>query len=611
MINNEFNNSLMLLNNSQLEAIKHIRGPAQIIAGPGSGKTFTIIQRILYLINNCSVDPHQILVVTFSNKAAKEMYDRFNKATCKYGVHFGTFHSLGYQILKESFNFKSNKLLTDFDKRKILSIILKNNGFYELDSFDSIDDILSIFSKCKNNMNQDMQLVYNGNSYDLSSIFAEYLTLNVEQMNIDFDDMILMTLDKLRQNKNILSKYMNTFKYIMIDEFQDINLPQYELIKLFLNEDNNIFVVGDDDQSIYGFRGSDSSIMNQFLDDFINVKQIYMTDNFRSGKEIVSFASKVIQENKYRFLKSFYPVREGGLVDIISVDSRKNEEAKILNILKSFSEEELNDTAIIVRTNIEAKLFEGILINKNIKLRAKSKKKYNVVNSQIFDDYLSFLKFIYEGRKREDFIKIMNKPNRYIRRDALLTNTVSYEDLLTYYKNNCTLSNEIRKIFKLYDLASNMSTSLAISIFRKSLGYDKYLESEFNNYDELIKLSDYIEELFSEYRKGMNLNEFVKKLSKDTFSSNVSKEDYRNTQSIEDYGGVHILTMHASKGLEFRNVILPDINEGVIPPKRIDSNLIEEERRLLYVAITRAKEKLYIISNTERNRRISRFIDFK
>lgn len=586
-------------------AIEHIDGPALLIAGPGSGKTFTITARLLHLINDINVTPESILVLTFSKSAAQEMQNRFLLSSDSYGVLFGTFHSLAFNILKNDFGFSNTLLITQNEKRRMLSQVFKNKGMSSLCTYDFLNEILDKISRSKNSANYE-EIAFNIVSPDitnemLNKIIDEYLTMLEDYGKIDFDDMILKCLQKLRNNPDKLHNIQNRYKYILIDEFQDINKPQYDLVTLLAKPQNNLFVVGDDDQAIYRFRGSTPGIMNTFKEHYPNAKTLMLMDNYRSGQTIIDLAGKVIEKNHVRISKDFHPINKGGTISYHTLSSRVLEENKILEILKSIDDYE--STAIIVRTNMEVALYSTLLKNNNISIHENKSNKSSVFDSFILDDLLSFLKFLYENHSREYFLKFMNKPNKFIQRICLKSETVYENDLLSYYSQNKEMLDTITGFFKKLALAEKLKPHMAVSLFRKSIGYDKYLHDISINptqYKEYLATANELEAVFYNYHKECSLQEFI--------DNSCSKDENKSSSCTSLIEGVNVITMHTAKGLEFENVILPDVNDGIIPSKQSVGDALEEERRLLYVAITRAKSNLFILVNTERNRTVSRFI---
>lgn len=600
-----------MLNNSQLMAVTHNKGPAMIVAGPGSGKTYTIIQRILYLVQNFKVLPSSILVLTFSKNAANEMKNRYFNETSNNDVHFATFHSLAYHILKEYFGLNSLTIINDNQKFNILKNIIKTNNL-SIEN-DHIYSILSEISKIKNtsNFNKLYQLIEFDfiNRETLCSIIDEYNELLQESNYIDFDDMVLLCIHKLKNSEKIRTKLHDCYKYILIDEFQDINNPQYELINILKGYDNNIFVVGDDDQSIYGFRGACPSIMQQFQKDNISTKIIYMSENYRCKSNIVELSSLIINDNKNRFNKNLSSMFKGGNIQFNLVETRQNEEDLIRSYITDQLKNNYNQTAIIVRTNIEVYLWKNFLERIKIPVSDKTQNMKDLMNSFISNDIKSFINYIFHGHSREDFIGFMNKPSRLIQRRALINEHDCENDLLKYYKHNSQMMLTIQNLFSKLRIAEKSNPHLAIQLFRKTLNYDSYImdiSKDNITLNNNINNLNTIHDLMKEYKISENIDEYLLNKIKNTiiYTENDSKKALSEN-------GINIITMHTSKGLEFDNVILPDINEGVIPPKNVTDIEVEEERRLFYVAVTRAKNNLLIISTKERNRDVSRFIKDK
>lgn len=612
----------------QLKAIQHLHGPAQIIAGPGSGKTFTIVKRILYLIEHHHISPNQILVITFTKAAAEEMKERYeasisSKESVSGHVNFGTFHSICYHILQKSGGFCENSLIKEIDKRRIIGIILSNHGYAEKCNNELISDVLSAISKRKNIsecIDQDSQtktcdekraVLIKKTDRDTNEftdeeigIFqSEYQEHLKEMGKLDFDDMIVKCLYLLKNNRDILTNYQNSFKYILVDEFQDINLSQYQVMKLLAGTESNLFVVGDDDQAIYGFRGATPGIMQQFQMDYPDCVQLMLTENYRSGKNIVSLAGKVIKRNINRFHKNFYPVKEGGNIAYKCLETRKEEEMELTNEVKLLSYRERENSAVILRTNREVFQYKTLLKAAQITVKEHTTSDNDIFHGFLIDDIISYLKFLYEGRKRSDFIKFMNKPEHYFSRLSLLEETVSKDSMKAYYAQNTAMKTEIDKYFSRLSVAGNLSPYMAVSFYRKTIGYEKYVKQRAGNYLEyqrLLSQLDQIQELLKNYNGKIKSEEFFREKE---------EEAGKNTDNAKMSRGISVITMHSAKGLEFDHVFLPDINEGVIPGKTcITTESLEEERRLLYVAITRAKNHLHIYCTKERNRKPSSFL---
>lgn len=595
----------------QQKAIEHVRGPARVIAGPGSGKTFTIIQRILKLITRDHVDPDKILTITFTRAAALEMQSRYLKETekdpyfesIKKTTHFGTFHGICYAILKESGLINRFSLIKEQEKRKITEIILKNRNVEGADEYDNITLFLDAVSRRKNLI--DGELPLNLNREEFHNIYLEYEDMLNQQKLLDFDDMILKCFHNLQTNPGFCQKWQKKFDYILVDEFQDINEIQYRLVRLLALPSDNLFVVGDDDQSIYGFRGSAPLIMRKFTEDYKGARELFLTENYRSREEIVKLADQMIRRNTDRFDKTPYPVRPGGAVKICFRESRKEEELQLLTDIKYLPKETLYSSAVILRTNREVLEYTAFLKQNGVNVRENVKQNEDILHHFITEDFRAFLKFCYEGNKRADFLKIMNKPNLFLSRQALTEEVVKKDNILDYYRNNREMRHIIEKLFKQFNMASELSPASALRYFRKVMGYDEYLRQKNGGKkaDELLRWADQIQTLFKQMKQDEKTDFFLEKQEK---TGDVKKQ----TQNIKIVPGISVITMHSSKGLEFHCVFLPDLNEGVIPGKNSETlENIEEERRLLYVAITRARDSLYLYYTGERNRKLTRFLE--
>ena len=361
-------------------------------------------------------------------------------------------------------------------------------------------------------------------------------------------------------------------------------------------------MVGDDDQSIYGFRGSRPEFMRGFLQQYTDVKRYELTANYRSGERIVALGRKIIEQNKERFPKEFLPKKKGGEVSFQHLNTRREEEELLVQDIRRNSMECLDQTAIIVRTNLEARQYEALLKGKQFPVAGSIKKEQGVFQSEIAEDLYAFLRFLYEGGNRKDFMRIMDKLEPDLTRKALVSEIVSEEELMRYYRNNVEMRGQIRKLFSKLALAGRLQTHLAIRLFLNEIGYDSYLKKKsrsYVEYEDKKKMAQTIQEVFASYQRTKPLDEFILQC----------QEKENKSPIAEQRKGIHVMTMHASKGLEFQHVYLPDLNEGIIPPKDVvDAKQIEEERRLLYVAVTRAREKLFLYETRERNRKVTRFL---
>lgn len=598
--------------NVQLKAIHLVLGPARILAGPGSGKTFTIIQRICHLIKEHHIPPEHILVITFTKMAALEMQQRYQKelkASVSNRVSFGTFHSICYHILKNSGKFHADSLLKETEKRKIAEQILSNHGYCKSCDYDTVSNLLDTISKMKNLTDLPDEVFLMFSREQMTVLFQDYEEMLEEQKKLDFDDMILQCFKLLSQNHQVCQYWQKQFRFILVDEFQDINEMQYEVVKLLALPENNLFVVGDDDQSIYGFRGTSPGIMGRFLEDFPDAEQLVLNENYRSGECIVSLANQVIERNRFRICKNLQAMKKEAQIKICFRETRREEEEAVVADLKQISTKSYSDCALIVRSNREVYQYSGLLKEAGIPVKGKKANEQNLFRHFIMEDIKAFLLFIYEGNKRSDFLKIMNKPNLFLTRKALLKETVTQWDFLNYYQNNVKMKEEIMQLFYHLKKASELTPWLAVRYFRKIMRYDLYLKEKAGNqpaYALLLETADNIQAVFRSMKKDQKIEAFLHEAEKNKAGIPSSKD---GSCQIMEASGVSVMTMHSAKGLEFEYVLLPDINEGVIPGKNCKSEAsIEEERRLLYVAITRARQSLFLYYTSERNRKLSRFL---
>ena len=601
----------MSFNDAQKRAATFKDGPCLVIAGPGSGKTHTMIHRIKYLINELDVKAHNILVISFNKTAVLELKQRFlklNNGNGK-GVYFATFHSLFFAILKNAYNLGNDSIVTkkiqiEIIKTEILKYELEYNNEDEI-----IDMILSEIGLIKNDdLNIDEYKSKTIPYVSFRKIYKTYEEKIKKRGLIDFDDFAKMTVDKLREDENLRNSLKERFKYILIDEFQDINKVQMQAISLICSKANNLFVVGDDDQSIYKFRGSNPAIMLGFLKDYPDATSIYLNINYRCTKPIIDAANKLISNNKLRYEKSLVCANKAGSDIKYLTVSDINEEKKFLvsEIKKLISMGVcLKDIAILTRTNALASPFIKELRNLGIGLNSGNYTS-NAFNGLVASDISSYLKIAMGCRDRVEFLHIINKPMRYITR-SFLNNPVSLCDLKNIYlldKNrNSTVLNEIDKLIFDLKIIKDMSPFAAINYIRKGIGYERFIldySSKISANKDL--LVDDLEKITEASKSFKSINEFLNFL-----------EEKKNVVKERPEEGVNFYTFHRSKGLEFKVVFIIDACEDIIPLKQaLLEEDIEEERRLFYVGITRTKELLYIISPKERYNKEyvpSRFIE--
>lgn len=611
----------MEISKAQWQAVTHDKGACLLLAGPGSGKTFTIIQRLLFLIHERKVNPANILVITFTKAAALEMQERFRRETKKHilPVHFGTFHAVFYQILKSSGIYRNHTLITERKKCEIMKQVLTALGLKEE---ISEQDAVKIVGLWKNT----------GKIEALESVVeAERMKTVLEKYEqemqlsgfLDFDDMILFCKKLLEEHPLERKKWSELFQYILIDEFQDINPLQYEVIQLLLNHENNIFAVGDDDQSIYGFRGSDPTLMQKFLVDYKDCRCLFLNVNYRCSGEIVEASKKCIEANKNRIKKEICAFRSGNDeagkkqtnkscidkgVQVQSFQERGQEYQFVAKKIQSFHEEGIpwEEIAVIFRTNQEAAVFWKMMQQYSIPFQIKEKRAA-LENHVFVKDILAYLDLAFGKESRSRWLQIINHPNRNIPRFCL-------EKEGTRNELSIEVKRQLDKLKRDLKFMTNVSPVLFLKYLNKGIGYERFRKQEEAKEKgfECEGVMEYIEYVAKE---SNNLREFRDMLAgAESVEVDAAERAETKRTATENKHGVSILTMHGSKGLEFQAVFLPDLNEGVIPHGRLlVEEQIEEERRMLYVAMTRAKERLvltYLTGNREHPKEKSRFLFF-
>lgn len=587
----------MSLNAAQQKAASHYEGPCMVLAGPGSGKTLTITKRIEYLIHKYKVRPEEILVITFTKYAANEMKHRFQMLPgCKgLPVTFGTFHGIYYGILKWAYRFTSANILSEEEKYQLLKQILMLPEIeFEImveDEQDYIKELSSEIGKVKNELLDIDTYVSVQHGTAFHQIYRLYETQRKKMRKVDFDDMLVLCYNLFRTRPDILELWQNKFKYILVDEFQDVNKVQYDVLKMLAAPENNLFVVGDDDQSIYEFRGAKPEIMLGFEKDFPGTEKILLDVNYRSAGNIMKGALRVIGYNKKRFPKKIHTQKDKGeSVHIQEVKDLTEESKYVIKSIKEYQNKgiPLSEIAILYRTQNDGRVMAEKLMEYQIPFRMKEH-IHNIYEHFIARNMKSYLRIAQGERDRRLFMDIMNCPTRYISRDSLESQTVSFEDMKKFYCDKEWMLDRIDQFEWDIKMMEKKTPYAAIQYVRKRIGYDEYLKeyavSHKISEDDLFDILYEIEERSKEFATVEEWLDYIDEYTR--------KLRFQNQQEIKD--GVSLMTMHGAKGLEFEVVFIIEANDGVVPYKKakLDSE-IEEERRMFYVAMTRAKRKLFI-----------------
>lgn len=592
-------------NQEQKQAIRHVKGPMLVLAGPGSGKTTVIIHRVRYLIEQAKIHPEHVLVLTYTKAAAQEMKQRFLHLKVEGGqkVSFGTFHSVFFRILRQAYGYHIEQIISEEEKWNAMRSIIKQ---IEVDANDE-DEYIRMFLSELSYMKNELQGVkeYHPNYFqkqEFQVLYQKYEGYKARQNKIDFDDMLVHCYELLSSDKRVREHWQKRYPYILIDEFQDINKVQYECICLLAQPEENIFVVGDDDQSIYCFRGARPDFLFDFPKQFKDTQKIILRINYRSTNKIVRLSEKIIRHNDKRYQKEMEGIGEEGqkirfFSEMDATAEADNIAQKILKLQQQGVA--LDEIAIIYRTNLQGNLYARMLGQRGISYIMKDQ-SVNIYDHWIAKDIMAYLYLALgqKERKGEDVAvrRIINKPTRYISKELMKEAEAMPYPLLQSFFSCSSLSSwkedSLRQLQNDLKTLSSLEPYEGIGFIRRTIGYDRYLE-DYGKYRK-ASISGFFEiaDEIAETAKGItNIKEYLeqmKKLGKET----VERE--RNRQ-VENKKGVILTTMHSAKGLEFEVVFLPSLIEGVVPHEKSQSpQEMEEERRLFYVGATRAKERLYL-----------------
>ena len=604
----------MGFNEAQAQAIQHTDGPCLVLAGPGSGKTLTIVNRVKYLIEKHKVRPEEILVVTFTRFAAAEMKSRLCLVMGKRDlpVTVGTFHGIYYGILKWAYRMNQENILSETEKYQILRGVINKERMEIFDEEDFIQDIAAEIGKVKNNRIPLEEFVSEKCSADaFRNIYRNYEQHRKELKKIDFDDMLVLCYELFQSRPDVLAQWQKKFRYVLIDEFQDINRIQYDVIRMLAQPENNLFVVGDDDQAIYGFRGADSELMLGFGKDFPDAKQILLGMNYRSTANIVQNSLKLIENNVERYSKKLEANREGGsCLHIQEVKDPVEEAEYVLEEIQKCKENGIKEEeiAILFRVHTDARAVVEAMVERKIPFQMKEHLP-NIYEHFIAKDIMAYFRLATGARHRQDFLQIMNRPKRYLGRDSVAGAKVSFEDMRKFYCDKDWMIDRIDQFEWDVKMLMKMAPYAAIQYIRKRIGYDDFLkEYAFTHQINRSDLNEVLAEIEEAAKAFSSVEEWFAHVEEYTETLKV-KEKERNRPRP----GVRLMTIHASKGLEFKQVFLIAANEGRIPYQKAKTDKeIEEERRLFYVAMTRAKDFLkicYVKIKNGKEVTPSRFVD--
>lgn len=602
-----------IFNKEQEEAITHKGGPLMVLAGPGSGKTLVITYRVKWLIENAGVHSSNILVITFTRAAAEEMKKRFFMfdGMANTPVTFGTFHSIFFMILRYAYRYTAANIIREDVKRRYIKEMTENMELEIEDENEFLSGIINEISYVKGEM-MSLSYYHSNNCSDelFAQIYEGYEKRLREENLIDFDDMLVFCYELLKEREDIRTLWQNKFQHILIDEFQDINKVQYEIIRMLAGKGDHLFIVGDDDQSIYRFRGARPEIMLGFEKDYPEAKKVILNTNYRCSEEIVEGAEHLISHNTKRFPKNMQAAR-GSKVPITfrNLKDAGEECTDILKGIRFYYKKgiPLEDMAVIFRTNTQPRLLVGRLMEYNIPFQMRDVIP-NIFDHWIARNILTYIKLAMGNRDRKLFLQVMNRPKRYISRSMITEPQVDLKKLKQQTFGKKWLYEKIDKLEMDLYLLRKMEPYAAIQYIRNGIGYEDYMNeyAQFRrmNPDDLEEVLNQIQESAKEYHSFEEWFAYI-----ESYGEELRKQMEAGRQQKS---GVTLTTMHSSKGLEYEVVFVMDINEGVTPHKKaVKEADLEEERRLFYVAVTRAKTYLFLYSVKElyqKDAQISRYI---
>lgn len=601
------------LNTAQQKAVCHETGPMLVLAGPGSGKTTVLLCRISRLLERGLAKPQEILALTFSKAAAEEMKSRFENLNGASGVSFGTFHSIFFRILRSRYGWNVEQIFQEEERRSILRNSIEAEKWDIPDLEEYISQFFSQLSLMNSELEQPNRFTPTGMPVEeFRKLYRAYEGYKERHEKLDFDDMLTQCYQLLREDAAVREYWQRKYKFILVDEFQDVNQAQFACLQILAEKHQNLFVVGDDDQSIYAFRGARPDFLLHFPTLYPAAKKVTLNTNYRSTERIVNLAERVIGNNEVRFVKNMKGIGEAGdKVTFFLAEDAAKEAAHIAEKIGRLLDEgvPLTEIAVIYRTNLQGGAFARELYKRGIPYDLRDNSG-NVYEHWVAKDLLAYLLLAENEESDSALRRILNKPKRYIGKDLLAeAETMPYTLLRSFFvcpslkgwqeenlENLRIDLNQIRKRTP-YD---------ALKYIRKVIGYDEYLE-EFAAYrrtsaQALQEIADEIMETAKDCADVRSFREQLERLSLQMKEQSRKKGQKRN--------GVALMTMHGAKGLEFRAVFLPSLVEGIVPHEK-GMDTVAEERRLFYVAMTRASEKLClsaILQRYEKERKPSRFL---
>lgn len=591
-----------MLDQDQLTAARHGEGPCLVLAGPGSGKTTVITERVRFLTGEQGVSPERILVVTFSKAAASEMKTRYLRLTGnpRTAVAFGTFHAVFFHILKQAYHLSAENILREEMRFSVVRNLVRQLRLETDDENELIGDILSEIGIIKGSGIEITHYYAKSCSADaFRRIYEGYEAEKGRRKLLDFDDMLTMTKELLIDREDIRRGWQDRFRYLLVDEFQDINRLQYEVVKLLAAPENNLFVVGDDDQSIYRFRGASPEIMLHFPEDYPLCKKVLLGTNYRCQANVVTAAGRLISHNEKRFLKKLTASRApGSAVRKEWFADAKTEAEFIVGEIRSLTAGgcPYAGIAVLFRTNHGMRPLVERFLAENIPFLTRDHIP-NLYQHWIAQDIFAYLALSQGSRDRADLLRVMNRPKRYMSRDVLTEQTFAFDVLEEEYRDKPWVAERIEELERDLAMLSRMNPYAGINFIRRRIGYDDFCReyAEYRNLkaEELTALLDELQEAARGFRTLAEWRTHI-----DAYTAELLRQ---SREAKKEENAVTLSTLHSAKGLEYDCVFLYDMNEGMMPYHRaVLAEDLEEERRLVYVGMTRAKKELYLCAVASR-----------
>jgi DNA helicase-2/ATP-dependent DNA helicase PcrA len=592
----------MAFHKAQQEAIRHKDGPMMVLAGPGSGKTTVITHRVKYLLEHYGVEPGSVLVITFTRAAAQEMKQRFEKLMNgqQLPVSFGTFHAIFFTILKHAYHYRAENIIREEERLQIMRELMDRCGLEVEDEAEFAAGILQEIGSVKGDMiNLDFYYSKNCSEQVFKQLYHGYEDALAKRNKLDFDDMLVMCYELFTQRPDIRKQWQQKYRYILVDEFQDINRIQYEIVRMLAAPEDNLFIVGDDDQSIYRFRGAKPEIMLGFGKDYPQMKQTLLGINYRSTTQIVDAATRLIDHNRTRYPKKLSAARGAGRPVVTAVwEDARAETTGIVEEILDYQKMgyALKDIAVLYRTSLEPRLLMERLMEYNVPFQMRDSLP-NLYEHWITQDILAYIRMaadtkVTRGRaKRSDVLRVINRPKRYVSRDVLDGQEIAWADLKSRYRNKSWMLERIGQLEYDLRMLGTMSPAAAVNYIRRGIGYDEYLKEYAENRhmkpEELLEIADQLQESAAGFKTMDQWFRHMKEYGEQLKMQAAKRE--------QDADGVVLMTMHSSKGLEFPVVYILDANEKITPHQKavLEADL-EEERRMFYVAMTRARDRLHV-----------------